>query len=227
MSVQLKGGRATIAVLGGTGHEGGGLALRWAHVGHDVIIGSCTAEKALDAAEKFGAQAGKPIRGMANKDATAAAEIVLLTVPYSAQGNTARDVVEGLKGKILVDVTVPLMPPRVMRVQLPAGGSAVNDLQEMLGPDVKVVSAFQNVSAHQLLELGAEVNCDVLVCGNDEAARERVVQLAHDAGIQAWHAGPLPNSAAAEALTSIPIFMNKRYKVEEGSGVRITGPSRQ
>jgi NADPH-dependent F420 reductase len=223
MSDQLKGGRATIAVLGGTGHEGGGLALRWAHAGHDVIIGSRGIEKAQEAAEKFGKQAGKPIRGMANKDAAAAADIVCLTVPYSAQMPTAKDVAPYLKGKIFIDVTVPLIPPKVARVQLPNGGSAVEALQKELGPDVKVVSAFQNVAAHQLLELGHDVNCDVLVCGDDDAARERVVQLASDAGMQAYHAGALCNSAAAEAITSLLIFINKRYKVEEGAGIRITG----
>jgi NADPH-dependent F420 reductase len=210
-------------VLGGTGNEGGGLALRWAHVGHKVIIGSRTAERAKEAADKFGAIAGKPIEGLVNKEAAAKADIVVLAVPYSAQQSTAGDVAAELKGKILIDVTVPLMPPKVARVQLPEGGSACDALQIKLGPDVKVVSAFQNVSAHQLMELGHEVNCDVLVCGDDEAARERVVQLAKDAGIVAYQAGPLANSAAAEALTSILISINKRYKVEEGAGIRITG----
>jgi NADPH-dependent F420 reductase len=215
--------RATIAVLGGTGNEGGGLAVRWAHAGHTVIIGSRNAERAQEAAEKFSKVAGRPITGLANREAAAKADIVVLAVPYAAQAPTAGDVAAELKGKILVDVTVPLMPPKVARVQLPNGGSAVDALQKQLGPDVKVVSAFQNVSAHQLLELGHKVNCDVLVCGDDDAARERVVQLAHDAGMQAWHAGALANSAAAEALTSLLIFINKRYKVEAGAGIRITG----
>jgi len=223
MSDQLKGERATIAVLGGTGNEGGGLALRWAHVGHNVIIGSRTAERAKEAADRLGAIAGNPIAGLANKEAAAKADIVVLAVPFAAQTSTAQDVAAELKGKILVDVTVPLVPPKVARVQLPGGGSAVDALQKTLGADVKVVSAFQNVSAHQLLELGHSVDCDVLVCGDDEAARERVVVLAQEAGMQAWHAGPLANSAAAEALTSLLIFMNKRYKVAEGTGIRITG----
>jgi NADPH-dependent F420 reductase len=213
----------TIAVLGGTGNEGGGLALRWAHFGHKVIIGSRTAERAKEAADKFAAIAGKPIEGLANKEAAAKADIVVIAVPYSAQVPTATDLVAELKGKILIDVTVPLVPPKVARVQLPEGGSCVDALQKKLGPDVKVVSAFQNVSAHQLMELGHSVDCDVLVCGDDEAARETVVQLAKDAGMIAWQAGPLANSAAAEALTSVLISINKRYKVEEGAGIRITG----
>jgi hypothetical protein len=213
----------TIAVLGGTGNEGGGLALRWAHFGHKVIIGSRTAERAKEAADKFAAIAGKPIEGLVNKDAAAKADIVVIAVPYAAQASTANDVAAELKGKILIDVTVPLVPPKVARVQLPEGGSAVDALQKKLGADVKVVSAFQNVSAHQLMELGHSVDCDVLVCGDDEAARERVVQLAKDAGMIAWQAGPLANSAAAEALTSVLISINKRYKVAEGAGIRITG----
>jgi 8-hydroxy-5-deazaflavin:NADPH oxidoreductase len=213
----------TIAVLGGTGNEGGGLALRWAHVGHKVIIGSRTAERAKEAADKFGAIAGKPIEGLVNKEAAAKAEIVVLAVPYAAQASTANDVAAEIQGKILIDVTVPLMPPKVARVQLPEGGSAVDALQKKLGAGVKVVSAFQNVSAHQLMELGHSVDCDVLVCGDDEAARERVVQLAKDAGMVAWQAGPLANSAAAEALTSVLISINKRYKVADGAGIRITG----
>ncbi|TAL04383.1 MAG: NADPH-dependent F420 reductase [Rhodospirillaceae bacterium] len=220
---ELKGSRATIAVLGGTGAEGGGLAIRWAHAGHNVIIGSRTMERAKEAAERIAKLAGKAVEGLANREAAAKAEIVVLAVPYTAQVPTATEVAAELAGKILIDVTVPLVPPKVARVQLPEGGSAVDALQRKLGAGVKVVSAFQNVSAHQLSELGHAVDCDVLVCGDDEAARERVVALAHDGGMRAWHAGPLANSAAAEALTSILISINKRYKVEAGAGIRITG----
>ena len=223
MSDALKGPRATIAVLGGSGAEGGGLALRWAHAGHDVIIGSRNVEKAQEAATRLSKAAGKPVAAMTNVDAAAKADIVVLAVPYSGQMATAKDIAPQLEGKILIDVTVPLVPPKVARVQLPEGGSAVDALQKALGAGVKVVSAFQNVSAHQLEHLGHPVNCDVLVCGDDEASRERVVTLAHDGGMRAWQAGPLANSAAAEALTSVLISINKRYKVENGAGIRITG----
>jgi NADPH-dependent F420 reductase len=212
-----------IAVIGGSGAEGSGLALRWAHAGHRVLLGSRTAEKAAAAASALNAKLGDArIEGLANPDAAARADIVVLTVPYAAQLPTLRELTAQLQGKILVDVTVPLVPPRVARVQLPVGGSAVEIAQRELGPDVRVVGAFQNVSAHHLMELGHAVECDVLVCGDDKEARERVVSLVGALGLRGLHAGPLANSAAAEALTSVLIFMNRHYK-SPGAGIRITG----
>ena len=215
--------KAVIAVLGGTGHEGAGLAARWAKAGYPVVIGSRDAGRAADAAAEMAAKTGADVRGLANADAAAAGEIVVLAVPYAGQKALANDVRAQLEGKILIDVTVPLVPPKVARVQLPEGGSAVEALQKDLGEGVRVVAAFQNVSAHQLADLDAEVNCDVLVAGDDIEARETVVQLARAIGITALHAGPLANSAAAEALTSVLIAINKRYKVADGAGIRITG----
>lgn len=213
-----------IGVLGGTGHEGGGLAFRWALKGHDVIIGSRSAEKAVASAQKLNQLlAGRgTVRGATNREAAQAATMVVLAVPLAAQVTTAEDVRDLLDEKILVDVTVPLVPPKVDRVQLPAGGSAVAALQLRLGATVKVVSAFQNISATHLKDGSHEIDCDVLVCGDDAAACEVVIGLAHDAGLRAWHAGPLANSAATEALTSVLIAINKRYKVA-GAGIRITG----
>jgi NADPH-dependent F420 reductase len=212
-----------IGILGGTGKEGSGLAYRWALAGHEVVIGSRDAAKAAaGAAELNQLLAGKAtLRGAGNEEAAQAA-VVVLTVPYSAQVATADSVAQQLQGKILVDVTVPLAPPKVDRVQLPNGESAVVALQRRLGAAVKVVSAFQNVSATHLKDPAHEVDCDVLVCGDDAEARETVIGLAHDAGLRAWHAGVLANSIAAEALTSVLIAINKRYKVA-GSGIRITG----
>jgi 8-hydroxy-5-deazaflavin:NADPH oxidoreductase len=212
-----------IAVIGGSGAEGSGLALRWAHAGYRVLLGSRTAEKAVAAASALNAKLGDArIEGLANPDAAARGDIVVLTVPYEAQLPTLRELKAQLQGKILVDVTVPLVPPKVARVQLPAGGSAVEIAQHELGPDVRVVGAFQNVSAHHLMELGHAVECDVLVCGDDKEARERVVELVGALGLRGLHAGPLANSAAAEALTSVLIFMNRHYK-SPGAGIRITG----
>ena len=162
------------------------------------------------------------VRGTTNSEAASVAEVAVLTVPYAAQHATALSVREQLAGKTLIDVTVPLVPPRVDRVQLPNGESAVLALQRALGESVKVVSAFQNVSATHLKDAAHVVDCDVLVCGDDAAAREIAITLAQDAGLRAWHAGPLANSAASEALTSLLIAINKRYKVV-GSGIRITG----
>lgn len=213
----------TVAVLGGTGAEGSGLAFRWAHAGYTVIVGSRTAEKAEKGAAELNALLGRDlVRGMDNLSAAKAAEIAVLTVPWSAQKSTVADVASALEGKILVDVTVPLVPPKVNRVQLPPEGSAVEAIQKMLGAGVRVVSAFQNVSAHHLKDLHHEVECDVLVTGDDPAAREIVIAMANAAGLRGVHAGPLCNSVAAEALTSILISINQRYKIP-GSGIRITG----
>jgi NADPH-dependent F420 reductase len=219
--------KKTIAVLGGTGKEGGGLALRWAHAGHLVIIGSRTAERAEEAAAEMRALLGEgaSVRGLANLAAAQAAEIVVLSVPFAAQQQAVREVAAALAGKILIDVTVPLVPPKVSRVQLPEGGSAVEAVQRLLGEGVRVVSAFQNISAHHLTRLGEAVECDVLVCADDPAAAEEVVALAQSIGLTAWNAGPLCNSVVAEALTSVLIALNRRYKVP-GSGIRITGVPR-
>jgi len=215
--------KAAIAVLGGTGHEGAGLAARLAKAGYPVIIGSRDAGRAAEAAEAMAARTNGSVTGMDNRAAAAAGEIVVLAVPYAGQQALAQDVAAQLDGKILIDVTVPLVPPKVARVQLPEGGSAVEALQRTLGAGVRVVAAFQNVSADQLADLDREVNCDVLVAGDDIEARETVCQLAKAIGITALHAGPLSNSAAAEALTSVLIAINKRYKVADGAGIRITG----
>jgi hypothetical protein len=215
--------KATVAILGGTGAEGSGLALRFAHAGYPVVIGSRDGMRASDAAREIGQKASNAtVSGTDNLSAARLGDLVVLTVPYAAQRSTLESVREALTGKILVDVTVPLVPPKVNRVQLPPEQSAAVGAQTLLGDKVRVVSAFQNVSAHQLAHLGHPVDCDVLVCGDDKDAREIVVQLAKDAGMRAWHAGSLANSVASEALTSVLIFLNQRYK-SPGSGIRITG----
>ena len=215
--------RYRIAVLGGTGAQGLGLALRLAAAGHAVTIGSRQADRALEAAARLGDRlGGKPIAGAANRAAASAAEIALLTVPYAAQRATVEEVREELAGKILVDATVPLVPPKVSVVQLPSGQSAVAAIQHDLGERVRVVAAFQNVSAQHLAALEHEVDCDVLVCGDDASARAVVVGLCEDIGLRGIEAGPIRNSAAAEALTSVLIAINRRYKVA-GAGIRITG----
>jgi 8-hydroxy-5-deazaflavin:NADPH oxidoreductase len=213
----------TIAVLGGTGNEGGGLALRLAHAGYSVVIGSREAERAAEAAAKINERIGHSrARGMDNATAVNEAQIVLLAVPFAGQVKTVEPFKDALQGKILIDATVPLMPPKVSRVQLPEGGSAVAKLQTLLGDGVRVVSAFQNVSAHHLADLDHDVDCDVLVCGNDGTACEKVIELVEAIGLRGIYAGTADNSAAAEALTSVLIAINRRYKIP-GSGIRITG----
>ena len=212
-----------IAIVGGTGDLGSGLAKRWARAGHAIIIGSRDAGRAVDTAAQFNADAGTTsISGMENGDAAAAGEIVVLTVPYENHAPTLDAIRNKVQGKIVIDVTVPLMPPKVRTVQLPKGGSCAKAAQAQLGDDVRVVSAFHNVAAAHLTELEHDIDCDVLVCGNDKDAREVVVKLAEDASMKAWHAGVIANSAIAEALTSALIFMNGRYKID-GAGIRITG----
>lgn len=215
--------KSKIAVLGGTGKEGSGLALRWANAGHHIVIGSRMRERAQQAAAAINARISMDrAEGADNLTAAQRGDIVVLTVPFAAQLATLEEVRTALAGKILIDVTVPLVPPQVGRVQLPDGGSAVVKAQAMLGPGVRVVSAFQNVSAELLTELDQAVDCDVLVCGDDRDARAQVIALAQDAGMRAFHAGPLANSVVAEALTSVLITINRQYKVKH-SGIAITG----
>lgn len=217
-----------IAVLGGTGKEGSGLALRFAKAGYPVTIGSRDAARAAELAGEMSTRLGPSARieGAGNLDAARKAELVVLCVPHAAQQKTALEVAEALKGKVLIDVTVPLVPPKVSRVQLPGGRSAVELLQERLGPEIRVVSAFQNVSAQHLQDLSHPVDCDILICGDDDAACEAVVKLTQDSGMTAWRAGPLCNSVVTEGLTSVLIAINQRYKIP-GAGIRITGIPKQ
>jgi NADPH-dependent F420 reductase len=213
----------TIAVVGGTGAEGSGLAFRWAHAGHRVVIGSRDAAKARAAASELNVLLGRSVfEGLDNAEAAARGDVIVLAVPYAVQQTTALSIAAQLTGKILVDVTVPLMPPKVDRVQLPGGRSAVEQLAEKLGPGVQVVAAFQNVGAHHLKDIAHQIDCDVLVCGDSKAAREIAIELAEAAGLNGIHAGALANAAAVEAMTSVLIAINKAYKAK-ASGVRITG----
>ena len=184
-----------------------------------MILGSRSAQKAVDAAKAISAAVA--VRGMDNRAAAEAGEIVVVTVPYASHDAILAEIREAAAGKIVVDTTVPLVPPKVATVQLPAAGSAALAAQRFLGARVRVVSAFQNVAAHKL-QANEAIDCDVLVTGDDRAARETVVALAAALGLRGIEAGPLANSVAAEALTSVLIGINRRYKVD-GAGIRITG----
>jgi hypothetical protein len=216
----------TIAILGGTGDLGTGLARRWVQAGYNVVIGSRTQEKAEQAASELqtlmqerGVTAAS-VQPMDNQAAAEAGDIVVLTVPFSHQISTLESVKPALVNKILVDVTVPLVPPKVGRVQLPEGGSAGQIAQDYLGEQTQVVSAFQNVAAHHLQE-GHALECDVLVCGDKKVAREAVITLVEATGMRGFHAGPIANSAAVEAMTSVLITINRQYKCH--AGIRISG----
>lgn len=212
----------SIAILGGTGDLGGGLARQWSRAGYKILIGSRTLEKGEEAAKALlGEFPDLNVTGHENLDAATSADLVVLTVPFAHQLSTLESVASGLSGKVLIDVTVPLMPPKVGTVQLPEKGSAAVMAQELLGDDVFVVSAFQNVGAVHLQE-DHQIQCDVLVTGNKRAARETVIKLVEAVGLKGWHAGPLANAAAAEALTSILITINRHHGID-GAGIVITG----
>jgi NADPH-dependent F420 reductase len=212
----------TLAVLGGTGDLGGALAMRWARAGHAIVIGTRDPSRAglIDTIRAAVPQAS--VRALGYAEAAAAGEFAVLTVPFAAHRATLEAVRDAVQGKILVDATAPLVPPKVATVQLPPGGSAAKAAQEFLGSGVRVVSAFQDVAAHKLAQLDLAIDCDVLVTGDDVEAREQVIRLVEAAGLRGWHAGPIANSAAAEALTSVLIHINRRYKID-GAGIRITG----
>lgn len=213
----------TIAVLGGTGKEGSALAKRWALNGYRVIIGSRSAEKADAAASELNAELGGTyLKGLGNEEAAAEATIVVLSVPYSAHKDTLSAVMDQLQGKVMIDLTVPLVPPDVMRVYVPVGQSACMEAQTLLGDNVRVVAAFQNVSAVKLKDPSREVDCDVLICADDDDAKQEAMTLVEAAGLRGIDAGPLANAVAAEALTPVLLYINKRYKVK-GAGIRITG----
>lgn len=210
-----------IAVIGGTGDLGSAIARRLVKAGERVVIGSRDPAKAEATATRLAAESSRAVGSASNAEAAQQADLIILTVPFASQEATLRDIAPAVSGKIVVDTTVPLVPPKVMRVQLPAEGSAAIRAQKILGEGVRVVSAFHNVAAHKLAT-DDPVDCDVLVFGDDKAARESVLRVVAACGLRGLHAGVLANSAAAEALTSILIFINKQYAVD-GAGLRITG----
>jgi NADPH-dependent F420 reductase len=207
---------ASIAVIGGTGHLGKAIARRLIKAGHEVTIGSRTADKAQATADEIGAAgAGE------NTSVASGKEIVIVTVPYASQADTLKQIASLVGTAIVVDTTVPLVPPKVMRVQLPAAGSAALEAKALLGEDVRLVTSFHSVAAHILIT-DAKVDCDVLVFSDDVEARNVVVGLVGDMDLRGLSGGSLANSAAAEALTSILIYLNKTYGAD-GAGIRFTG----
>jgi coenzyme F420-0:L-glutamate ligase/NADPH-dependent F420 reductase len=206
----------SFAIIGGTGALGAALAGRLAAAGHEVWVGSRDAAKA----EAFAAE--RPgLCGAGLAEAAARAEMVVLAVPYAAHAETLAQIRDAVQGKIVVDTTVPLRPPKVGTVQLPAAGCAAVEAAAALGPDVRVVSALQTIGAEKLASGGA-IDADVLVAGDDSEAVEAVRAMLGELGLRSWHVGPLANSAAAEAMTSLLIQINRRYKIAQ-AGVRITG----
>jgi hypothetical protein len=213
-----------IGIVGGTGKEGKGLAYRWVKAGHEVIIGSRQYEKAQRAVDKVNELLGeesKLLRGMENRDAVEACDIAVITVPYTAHRPILESLKDVLDGKIVVDVVVPIVPPKVTKVQMPPEGSVAQEAQAILGENCSVVDAFQNISYERLLSED-EVDCDVLVSGKGKIARQVVLDLVADTGLKGWDAGPIENCVVVEGMTSILIGLNIQYKVH-ASGIRITG----
>jgi hypothetical protein len=211
----------TIGVIGGTGKLGAALARRWAKAGLRVAIGSRDADKAREAASALSAESGAMVESGRNAEVAARADLIVVSVPFASQVATLEEIRDIVADKIVIDTTVPLVPPKVMRVQMPPEGCAALRAQQVLGDATRVVSAFHNVAAHKLAT-DETVACDVLVFGDDKDARAQAVALAEAAGLRGLHAGALANSAAAEAMTSVLIFLNRNYSVD-GAGIRITG----
>jgi len=216
-----------IAILGGTGKEGKGLAYRWAKAGYQIVIGSRNKEKADAAVSELLAILGPgcEVSGEANPEAARAADLVVMTVPFSFHEEMLESIKPYVAGKVFVDVSVPLVPPKVTKVQMPPAGSAGLEAQAILGPEVQVVSAFQNISYEHLLK-DEPLDCDVLVSGSGKQARSAVLELVKAAGLVGWDAGPLENSMVVEGMTSILIGLNKQFGVQ-AAGIRITGVPRQ
>ena len=212
--------RPVIAIIGGTGDLGSGLARRWSAAGYTVLIGSRTRDKAETAARDIAANSGD-VRGLDNIAAAREGDIVVLSVPFSSHDVTLQEIKAELINKILVDAVVPLVPPKVATAQPPPEGSAARIAANLLGEQTRVVSAFHNVGASKL-HSGQPIDCDVLVFGDSKAARDQVIVLIGDIGLRGVDGGVLANSIAAETLTSVLIGINRRYKIE-GAGIRITG----
>lgn len=217
--------KPVLAVIGGTGAEGSGLVVRWAAAGYPILIGSRSAEKAQTVAAELAAllPAGSAeIRGATNGDAAAAADIIVLSVPYDSQAGMAEQILAGAQGKVVMTVVVPLKPPRVSVVWRPEAGSAAQELQQQLGEPVQIVAAFQNIAAGHLRDLAWQPDCDVLYTGDNKEAKSTALELIRAAGFFGVDAGPLANSSVIEGFTAVLIGINVRNKVQN-SGIRITG----
>jgi len=211
-----------IGIVGGTGKQGSGLTKRWMRAGHTIAIGSRDAARARAyAAEIGGGAASTAVEGGDNAWAASVADVVVLSVPYSAHAETLRAIVHATSGKILVDMTVPLVPPKVSRVHLPAGQAAALEAQAIVGPATPVAATLHHVSATHLADPSHPIECDVLVAADDARAKSTTLQLVRDLGLRGLDAGPLANAIALESLTPVLIHLNRTYK-SQGAGVVFT-----
>ena len=212
-----------IAIIGGTGKEGSGLAIRWALAGHDIIIGSRDRERAKTKAAELRQRTGRiPIVGEDNREAAELAGVVVLAVPWAGFGETLPTLRAACRGKVVVSTVVPLTfgGPRLFTP--PAAGSAAEEAQASLGPEARVVAAFHHIAAHDLAETDSVIDCDLLFCGGDVEGKQVVTDLAQSLGLRAIDAGPLSNAAPLEGITAVLATVNRRYRLKN-SGIRITG----
>jgi NADPH-dependent F420 reductase len=211
-----------IGILGGTGKEGAGLALRLSRSGSNVVIGSRDAARAAEKSAELSRQSGGDVRGGTNREAAAHGEIVIAAVPFSGHRSLLASLADALEGKVLVDTVVPLDFTARRPYAPPAEGSAAEEALAVLGARVHVVAALHQIAAHELSSLDHAIEADGLYCGDDAGAKARVADLIRALGIRAIDAGPLRNASILEALTPLLIDINKRNKVK-GAGIRITG----
>jgi NADPH-dependent F420 reductase len=211
-----------IAILGGTGKEGAGLALRWAQAGHSIIIGSRDAERARTKAAELRDRSHRlPIIGHTNLEAAELGEVVVLALPAAGLSSTLPEVREATRGKVVVSTVVPLTfgGPRLFTP--PPQGSAAEEVQELL-PEARVVAAFHHIAAHELAETDHEIECDLLLCGGDAGAKDVVATLGVSLGLRVIDVGALSNAGPVEGITALLATINRRYKLKN-SGIKITG----
>jgi len=212
-----------IAIIGGTGKEGSGLAIRWALAGHDILIGSRDPERAKARAAELRQRTGKiPIVGADNREAAALAGVVVLAVPSTGLGETLPPLREACQGKLVVSTVVPLTfgGPRLFTP--PTAGSAAEEAQALLGSGARLVAAFHHIAAQELAETDSAIDCDLLHCGGDAGSKQTVTDLAKSLGLRAIDVGPLSNAALLEGITAVLATINRRYRLKN-SGIRITG----
>ena len=215
-----------IGIVGGTGREGSGLAVRWAKAGHDVCIGSRDAARGASVAAALAEAHGVALRGADNEGACADAEVVLMSVPYAGHAAMFEQLAGALEGRIAIDLTIPLKPPKVRSVHLPEGQAAALEAKAIVGDGVRLVAALHHISSDHLGDPEHAFDCDVLVCSDDQDARATVIELVADLGLPGVDAGVLRNAIALESLTPVLLHINRRYGVT-GAGIRITGLPRE
>jgi 8-hydroxy-5-deazaflavin:NADPH oxidoreductase len=211
-----------IAILGGTGKEGSGLAMRWAVAGHAIIIGSRDAARAHDKAVEMRERTKKlTIVGKDNVEAAALGDVVVVALPATGLAATLPPARDACRGKVVISTVVALTfgGPRLFTP--PPAGSSAEEVQALL-PDAKVVAAFHHIAAHELAEAEHDIECDLLMCGADVEAKAAVIELGRSMGLRAIDVGPLSNAGPVEGITALLATINRRYKLKN-SGIKITG----